>query len=176
HMKIAVMGYAGAGKSTLAQVLGAHYNIPVLHLDTVQFLPGWKERPLEDGLRLVGDFMAQAHWVIDGNYTKFYQAERLEAADLILQLLFPRRASFWYAFTRYLKNRRRTRADMAEGCPEKFDLAFMWWILYKGRTRAVRQKFDSTRKQYEEKTVVLKSRKAVEAYVRGLKAIAPIGR
>ena len=28
-------------KSTLAQTLGATYHAPVLHLDTVHFLPGW---------------------------------------------------------------------------------------------------------------------------------------
>ena len=38
-MKIAVLGYCGAGKSTLARTLGARYGIPVLHFDTIQFTP-----------------------------------------------------------------------------------------------------------------------------------------
>ena len=44
-MKIAVLGYSGSGKSTLARKLGELYGVPVLHLDAVQFLPGWRERP-----------------------------------------------------------------------------------------------------------------------------------
>ena len=45
-MKIAVTGYSGAGKSTLARTLGERLGCPVLHLDTVQFTPGWVERCL----------------------------------------------------------------------------------------------------------------------------------
>ena len=43
-MKIAVIGYSGAGKSTLAKKLGKLFRCPVLHLDRIQFEPGWKER------------------------------------------------------------------------------------------------------------------------------------
>lgn len=43
-MKIAVIGYSGAGKSTLAKKAGKLFRCPVLHLDRIQFEPGWKER------------------------------------------------------------------------------------------------------------------------------------
>ena len=44
-MKIAILGTSGSGKSTLAKRLGERYGLPVLHMDTVHFLPGWVERP-----------------------------------------------------------------------------------------------------------------------------------
>lgn len=47
-MRIAVIGYSGSGKSTLAARLGAAYGVPVLHLDSVHWLPGWVERPREE--------------------------------------------------------------------------------------------------------------------------------
>ena len=47
-MKILIMGYSGSGKSTLAGYLGKKYGIPVLHLDHVFWLPGWKARPREE--------------------------------------------------------------------------------------------------------------------------------
>lgn len=70
-MRIAVLGYSGAGKSTLARALGERYTIPVLHLDTVQFTPGWLERDREEAQRMVHAFLENPEWVIDGTYSKF---------------------------------------------------------------------------------------------------------
>ena len=47
-MKIAILGTSGSGKSTLAKRLGETYGLPVLHMDTVHFLPGWVERPFAE--------------------------------------------------------------------------------------------------------------------------------
>ena len=70
-MKIAVNGYSGSGKSTLARRLGELYQIPVLHLDTVHWLPGWEEKAEEQERSEVRAFMDRnASWVIDGNYRK----------------------------------------------------------------------------------------------------------
>lgn len=69
-MKIAILGTSGSGKSTLAQTLGATYHAPVLHLDTVHFLPGWVERPLDEENAIVRRFLdTHESWIIDGNYT-----------------------------------------------------------------------------------------------------------
>ena len=43
-----IIGFSGAGKSTLAKKLGEIYNAEVLHFDTINFLPGWKEREKEE--------------------------------------------------------------------------------------------------------------------------------
>ena len=56
-MKIAILGYSGSGKSTLARALGELYGVPVLHLDTVQFLPDWQVREQDEQLAIVQDFM-----------------------------------------------------------------------------------------------------------------------
>ena len=47
-MKIAIIGHSGSGKSTLARKLSQQYNLPVLHFDTVQFLPDWEIRSEEE--------------------------------------------------------------------------------------------------------------------------------
>ena len=52
-MKIAVIGYCGAGKSTLARALGERYGIPVLHFDRVSGKNG-------SGIYAV-DFVEAAH-------------------------------------------------------------------------------------------------------------------
>ena len=67
-MRIAIIGYSGAGKSTLARALGERYACPVLHLDALHFLPGWKERGDGDALSLLLPRLQEKSWVIDGNY------------------------------------------------------------------------------------------------------------
>ena len=85
-MKIAILGTSGSGKSTLAKRLGETYGLPVLHMDTVHFLPGWVERPFEEEETIIRRFLDEnaGGWVIDGNYTKTCYARRLEEADKII--------------------------------------------------------------------------------------------
>ena len=167
-MKIAVMGYSGAGKSTLARALGERYGIPVLHFDQVHWVPCWKERDRTEAHRLVHEFMEQPEWVIDGNYTKFEYERRLAEADEIVILSLPRMACFARAWKRYFQYQGRSRADMGEGCEEKMDLEFMWWILWKQRVGHRGREYWRVAKQYPEKTVVLKNQRDIDRYLEGL--------
>lgn len=65
-MKVAIIGYSGSGKSTLAREIGVVNDIPVLHLDTVQFLPNWQVKEDKEALKEVSDFMAREQWIIEG--------------------------------------------------------------------------------------------------------------
>lgn len=168
-MKIAVIGYAGAGKSTLARTLGKHYQIPILHLDCVQFTPGWEERDRAEAHRMVHDFMENQAWVIDGTYSKFEYERRLKEADQIIFLNFSRLCCLFRACKRYFSFRGGNRPDMADGCNEKMDLEFVWWLLWKGRTRQRREKFHRTVNTYPEKTIVLKNQKELDRFLRELK-------
>jgi len=165
-VKIAILGYSGSGKSTLAKKLSELYRAPVLYLDTVQFLPGWELRDREEARSLVRDFLqSNASWVIDGNYGGFLQPERLEQADVILYLNFPRLVCLYRAFKRYLQNKNATRESMADGCAEKIDAEFIWWILRKGRTKATRRHYREMVARYRDKTQVFKNQRQVDAYV-----------
>jgi adenylate kinase family enzyme len=142
----------------------------VLYLDTVQFMPGWAERDRDDARSLVRDFMARnAAWVIDGNYTGFLQSERLEQADAILMLEFPRRVCLWRVVKRYLRHRNTTRDSMAEGCTEKLDAEFVRWVLFTGRTKAIRRHYRDIAAHYADKTRVFRSQRQVDEYVRALR-------
>ncbi|PWL41319.1 DNA topology modulation protein [Christensenella sp. MSJ-20] len=165
-MRIAIIGYSGSGKSTLAAFLGNRFGIPVLYLDTVQFEANWKERNREEGVAMAARFMEQPEWVIDGNYRQFLQEERLAQADWIIFLRFSRWSCFRRAWSRYCRYRNTTRESMAPGCQEKFDLAFAWWILYRGRDRAARAHYDEILERYGEKTVVLKNQGELDAFMR----------
>ena len=173
-MKIAILGYSGSGKSTLARELGALYGLPVLHLDSVQFLPGWQIRDREEAQGMVRAFLdTHAEWVIDGSYRRFAQEERLEQADRIVLMLFPRLVSLFRCWKRYRKYRNTTREDMSPGCPEKLDAEFVRWILWKGRGRSVRAHYRRIAKQYAEKTVILRSQRQIDRFVRSCRDSRP---
>lgn len=167
-MKIAVIGYSGSGKSTLAQALGQRYGIPVLHLDRVHWAPGWQERDRAEARELVHEFMEQPEWVIDGNYTKFEYDYRMSEADQIIFLDLPVWSCFFRAWKRYFRNRGRTREDMGEGCPEKMDLEFIQWLLWKGRRRQKEKWLAAGLKKYLDKVTVLSNQNEIDRYLEGL--------
>ena len=109
-MRIAIIGYSGAGKSTLARALGERYACPVLHLDALHFLPGWKERGDGDALSLLLPRLQEKSWVIDGNYGSLAYWERMELADQIIFFNFNRFQCLWQAYDRYRRNRGRSGA------------------------------------------------------------------
>ena len=167
-MKIAILGYSGSGKSTLASFLGKRYELPVLHLDSIQFLPKWEIRDKDERAALYGQFLEEHAngWVIDGNYTALDFDQRLEEADVILLLLFPALRCLWRCFKRYRANRNRVRKSMAEGCEEKLDAEFIRWILWESRTARHRARYRAIIERYPEKVTVLKSQRQIDRYMK----------
>lgn len=168
RMKTAICGYSGSGKSTLARRIGEIEQVPVLYLDTVQFVENWQERNRDEARSIVKSFMEQENWVIDGNYTNFFYQERMEAADRILILVFNRFTCLYRAFKRYFRYRNQTRESMAEGCKEKIDLEFVLWILKNGRTRKKQEKLKELKRCYPEKVTILKNQRQLDRYYQTL--------
>lgn len=164
-MKIAVIGYSGAGKSTLAQRLGEKLALPILHLDTVHWLPGWKAREREECMAIVSAFLdenSERGWVIDGNYKKLSHERRMEEADRIIFLDYPALRCLVRAYKRYFRYKGKSRASMTEGCEEKIDLEFIKWILHGGRTREIRANYEHLARKYPEKFIRCRNDKQVE--------------
>ena len=110
--------------------------MPVLHLDRVQFDPGWVERPLAAKQADTGRFLDEnAAWVIDGNYTKLHFARRMEEADRIVVLaLRPAGPALCGWCGAGCAGAGARGASAAAGCPEKIDAEFIRWVLHGGRT------------------------------------------
>lgn len=164
-MKIAVIGYSGSGKSTLAATLGKQLSIPVLHLDAINFEAGWVERNREEAKARVAHFLQHESWIIDGNYGELYFNERLTDADRIILFQFSRVRCLIRVLRRYQMYKGQTRPDLAENCPEKIDAEFLFWVLFKGRSRRRRNHFKQIAQQYADKAVVLKSPRAVKQFL-----------
>lgn len=171
-MKIAILGYSGAGKSTLAARLGELYGLPVLHLDRVHFIPNWKERETSEKRRIVEDFMSDNDgWVIDGNYSGLFRAERLEQADMIVLLLFNSFNCLLRAVKRSRKFKGKTRPDMGDGCIEKLDLEFIRWILHGGRTKKKKANYKAICEKYSDKVTVLKNQRQLDEFLKRQKQL-----
>ncbi|MFI3207480.1 MAG: DNA topology modulation protein FlaR [Clostridia bacterium] len=164
-MKISIIGYSGAGKSTTCRSLADFYDISFLHLDTVQFLPNWVTRDVSDGLKIVDEFMENTSWVIDGNYENYRQKERFEQADKIVFLNFNRFSCLIRAYKRLFKYKNTSRESMAKGCNEKIDREFFWWLVHEGRKKSKRDKYKELSQKYKEKFVLIKNQKELNAFL-----------
>ncbi|MCI8770072.1 MAG: AAA family ATPase [Lachnospiraceae bacterium] len=169
EQKIAIIGYSGSGKSTLAQKLGKKYNCDVLYLDCVHWLPGWKERQKEDTKKIVSDFLdTHPSWVIDGNYKSVCFNRRMEEASHIIFLKFPIHICLYRAVKRYFTYRGQSRFSMADGCNEKIDKEFLWWIIHEGRDKTHQKRYQKLYEKYPKKLIVLKNPRAVKKFTQKL--------
>jgi len=133
--RVLVVGSGGSGKSTLSTRLGTSLGLPVIHLDSLYWSPGWIEADKAQWTETVRKVIGQKAWILDGNYSGTL-AERIEACDTVVFLDLPRLVCLWRVLRRVARYRGKTRPDMPEGCPERFDIEFLLWIWnYPTRTR-----------------------------------------
>ncbi len=123
-----IIGPCGAGKSTLATALGGRLGLPVFHMDQINWKPGWVESSKDEINEKLTTIVAGNRWLIDGTYGGTL-AMRLERADTVLYLDYPIRLCVARLIRRIWTYRGRSRPDMTEGCPERFDLAFLFYLL-----------------------------------------------
>ena len=125
--RILIIGPGGAGKSTLARRLGERLSLPVIHLDTLYWRPGWREPDPADWKKTVAAIVQADQWIIDGNYSATLEP-RLSRCDTVIFLDLPRRVCIRRVLRRIMHHRGTVRADMASGCPERLSLGFLAWI------------------------------------------------
>ena len=81
--RILLIGCPGSGKSTLAKRIGKVTSLPVIHLDTIYWLPNWERRSIEEFDELLLNELNKEKWVIDGNYNRTLDL-RVSYCDLII--------------------------------------------------------------------------------------------
>ena len=116
--KISVIGNAGGGKSVLSRRLSVHHDVPLTHVDSIQFLPGMKIRPHVESIEILRAVQAKPRWLIDGYGPLDILVERLKASDKIVFIDFPIWRHYWWCTKRQLSNAFSRREELPEGCDE----------------------------------------------------------
>jgi adenylate kinase family enzyme len=160
--RVIIIGPCGSGKSTLARELAKRLGLPVFHMDKLNWRPGWVETPKPELLERVQAVTAGERWLIDGNYGGTL-GPRLARADTVIYLDFPITLCLWRVVKRVLTHRGQTRPDMADGCPERFDLGFMLYLA--GWHWGPRLRTEAVLREHEAKVIRLPGPRALKRWL-----------
>lgn len=111
--RIHVTGNVAAGKSTVGEALGTVLGLPVTHMDTLVWLPGWKKRPENEKHELVVAAAAGNEWIIDG-----VSEHVRHRCDAIVFIDLTTSAAVWRAIIRVLRLGRGHRPELGPDFPE----------------------------------------------------------
>lgn len=125
--KVIVIGCPGSGKSTFSAELARLTHLPLIHLDSLYHQEHWdndqevKKSQWNDTIK---SLVKADQWIIDGNY-KSTMSIRIEAADTIIFLDYPRSLSIWRTLVRRWRFRNKKRPDMPSSWKEKISYDFL---------------------------------------------------
>ncbi len=169
--RIAIIGNAGSGKSTLSQKLHKITNLPIYYLDQYFWKPGWV-RTDPDEYKSVHDVICDKDaWIIDGINLRVMEY-RIQRADMIIFLDVPRYLCFYRIFKRTFKNYGKETTSSPQGCPERFNwefIKFLKWVWdfkkkYPAAVKALLKKYSDDKQIY-----IFRSQQEVDAFIKKIR-------
>lgn len=125
--KISIIGGSGTGKTTLSNNLGRMLDLPVYHIDGMNYEPNWVERDKQERDKMILEKVAQDKWVIDGTYNATLK-QRLDSSEFVIFLDYSSFARIKGVLQRATKEHGKERPEIP-GCNEKFDWKFFSFVL-----------------------------------------------
>lgn len=115
--RVAIIGNAGGGKSTLARELASVTGLPLAALDKLQFRPGGARVPHEEYVRAYAALLATDEWITDGFAGIDLMWKTLEAADTVVHIDLPLAMHALWVTKRLVKGLFATPEGWPEGSP-----------------------------------------------------------
>lgn len=166
--RISIIGGSGTGKTTLANKLGETLNLPVIHLDGINYYDNWVERPKDERDKIILEKIQQDKWVIDGTYRSTLK-QRLDRSDLIIYLDYSTWTQVKGVIFRRMKHIGKGNQERVEikGCKEKLSIKFLVWVIQWRKTK--RASILQTLNEYEHKSVLIfKNRRELNKWFESL--------
>ncbi len=129
--KIVIVGVSASGKSTFARKIANNIKLPLIHVDTIIWKPGWQPIGNNKTAEILREISSKEEWIIEGYITKEVRTFIFDRADTIIYLDYPPIVATFRYLKRWLKHRKDPRPEL-EGSPEKFDWEFMKLVWNKG--------------------------------------------
>ena len=121
--KVSIIGGPSSGKSTLAENLGKKLNLPITHMDAINYNTGWEEVDAQKRDEIYRQIIKEDKWLMDGTYMDTLQ-ERMKASDLIIFLDYSTIAKVLGILKRAIKYRGKERKEIP-GCEDRLDFEFL---------------------------------------------------
>lgn len=164
--RIIIIGSPGSGKSTLSRSLADKTGLPLVHLDKLFWRDGWTSVSKEEFDELLQAELNKPEWIIDGNFNRTIPL-RLQYSDTVIWLDFPRLTCILGVLKRVITNYGKTRPDMGDGCPERFDFEFLRFVW--GFNKKHRQRYNEMLNNTNGiRVIMLKSRKEVAQFLENI--------
>ena len=146
--RISVVGSSGSGKTTVARAIAETLGIPHLELDSVYHQPDWVPLPDDEFREFAGEFVFEAAWVVDGNYTIGGVLDLVwERADTVVWVDPPKRTVIQRVIRRTIR-RAATREELWNGNREPLT-NLTSWDPEKNVIRWAWTRYDLRQKEYE---------------------------
>lgn len=155
--RISIIGGSGSGKSTLSKNLGKKFNLPVIHIDGMNYDSNWIQKDKLERDALLLKIIQEEKWIIDGTYTSTLD-ERLLASDLMIFLDYSTVSLLYGVISRRIRLNGKEREEI-KGCKEILRINFLKFVLTWRKKK--RKKILEKLKLYEEKVIIFKTRKSL---------------
>ncbi|MDX2222925.1 MAG: hypothetical protein SFV21_09265 [Rhodospirillaceae bacterium] len=122
--RLLVVGSPASGKSEVARQMGELLKLPVHHLDSLFYLPGWVDQNDQRWSQTLNRVVMTDRWVIDGNFLDSLDW-RLPRADAVIWLDYDRYETVRRVAGRMLEPHIATRDGLPAGCKESWSIDFL---------------------------------------------------
>ena len=159
--RICIIGGSGSGKTTLTDILGKMLELPIYHMDGINYFKNWKQRDKAERDEIILEIIEEKKWVMDGTYNSTLHI-RFEKSDLIIFLDYSTFALLKGVLGRFFKYNGRERQEIP-GCNERISPKFILWVI-KWRKNKRKKILEEIKNVDSEKVLIFKSRKQLNKW------------